>query len=111
MTFSEDSIKPIYIQISEWLEDEILKGNIKEEEQVLSTNQFAATYKINPSTAGKGLNILVEQGVIYKKRGIGMFVATGANKIIIKREKKNFIVPLLKIYFLRRKNLEYQRMR
>jgi Predicted transcriptional regulators len=90
MDFSDESIKPIYIQIAEWIEDEIIKGNLVEEEQVLSTNQFASLYKINPATAGKGINILVDQNILYKKRGIGMFVSTGAKKIIIEKKKEGF---------------------
>lgn len=90
MVFFENSIKPIYLQIAEWIEDEILKGNLQEEDQVLSTNQFASFYKINPATAGKGLNILVEQNILYKKRGIGMFVSKDARQIIIQKRKKSF---------------------
>ena len=99
MDFLQDSIKPIYIQIAEWLEDEILKGNIEEEEQVPSKNQFASIYKINPATANKGINILVDENILYKKRGIGMFVAAGAKKMILKKRKevfcKEFIDKLL----------------
>lgn len=90
MILKDESLKPIYIQISEWIEDEILKGHIKEEEQVLSTNQFASVYKINPATAGKGLNLLVDENILYKKRGIGMFVTAGAKEIIINKRKRNF---------------------
>ncbi|MDT8717932.1 GntR family transcriptional regulator [Clostridium sp. 19966] len=90
MEFSQDSIKPIYLQVAEWLEDEILKGNLKEEEQVLSKNQFASLYNINPATANKGINILVDENILYKKRGIGMFVAVGAKEIIISKRKEGF---------------------
>lgn len=96
MIFSEDSLKPIYIQIAEWIEDEILKGNIKEEDQVISTNQFAALYKINPATVGKGFNILVDQNIIYKKRGIGMFVSFGAKNLIIEKRKREFYSEFIK---------------
>lgn len=99
MDFSESSLKPIYQQIAEWIEDEILKENFLEEEQVLSTNQFATMYKINPATAGKGLNLLVEEKILYKKRGIGMFVSADAKKIIIDKRKnifyKDFMEKLL----------------
>ncbi|MFA9398433.1 MAG: GntR family transcriptional regulator [Clostridiaceae bacterium] len=91
MDFSNDSIKPIYMQISEWIEDEILKENIKEEQQILSKNQFASIYKINPATANKGINILAEEGILYKKRGIGMFVSIGARNKILTKRKKRFI--------------------
>jgi DNA-binding transcriptional regulator YhcF (GntR family) len=94
-----DSDKPIYLQIAESIEDDILQQVVAEEEQVLSTNQLATMYRINPATAAKGLNMLTSEGILYKKRGIGMFVATGAGvKIRSKRKTAfydNYIVPLL----------------
>jgi DNA-binding transcriptional regulator YhcF (GntR family) len=90
MKISEDDIKPIYLQIAEGIEDEILKGIIQEEDQVLSKNQFATIYHINPATANKGINTLVDEGILYKKRGVGMFVTTGARKQIIGKRKIKF---------------------
>lgn len=90
-----NSDKSIYIQISEAIENEILIGNLQEEEQAPSTNQFAKVYQINPATAGKGLNLLVEEEILYKKRGIGMFVALGAKKKILKKRQKNFFTEKL----------------
>ncbi|SDN70370.1 GntR family transcriptional regulator [Bacillus sp. OK048] len=86
-----DDGRPIFIQISERVEDDIIEGRITEESQVPSTNQFAAFYKINPATAAKGINLLVDEGILYKKRGIGMFVAEGAReKVIYKRTEQFF---------------------
>lgn len=85
-----NSDKSIYIQIAEAIENEILIGNLKEEDQAPSTNEFARVYQINPATAGKGLNILVDEGILYKKRGIGMFVAEGARKRIVKKRQSSF---------------------
>ncbi len=82
--------KSIYIQISEMIENDILRNIIEEEERVPSTNELAKLYVINPATAAKGINILVESGVLYKKRGIGMFVSTGAKEMIMKRRKNEF---------------------
>ncbi|MBL4938292.1 GntR family transcriptional regulator [Clostridium sp. YIM B02515] len=90
MKLSEDDIRPIYLQISEGIKDDILKGLLNEEDQVPSTNQLVSLYKINPATAAKGINTLVEEGIIYKKRGIGMFIASGAKSEIIKTRKKVF---------------------
>ena len=84
------SDKSIYVQIAESIENEILLGNLKEEDQAPSTNQFAKVYQINPATAGKGLNLLVEEGILYKKRGLGMFVAEGARKKILKKRQGIF---------------------
>ena len=75
--------KSIYLQISEMIEDEILRDIINEEEQVPSTTELSKFYKINPATAAKGINLLVDKDILYKKRGIGMFVQTGAKERIM----------------------------
>ena len=82
--------KSIYIQIKEMLERDILKDIILEEEKVPSTNELAKLYAINPATAAKGVNLLVDEGILYKKRGIGMFVAAGAKQSIVKKRKNRF---------------------
>ncbi|MCM1498039.1 MAG: GntR family transcriptional regulator [Clostridium sp.] len=91
MEIDESSLTPIFMQVARWLEEEILKDHIMEEEQVPSTNQFAAMYRINPATARKGFTLLTDEGILYKKRGIGMFVATGAKEKIQKKAKERFI--------------------
>jgi DNA-binding transcriptional regulator YhcF (GntR family) len=82
--------RPIFVQIAEHIENDILEGSLQESEQVPSTNQFAAFYKINPATAAKGVNVLVNEGILYKKRGIGMFVAEHAREKLIEKRKKTF---------------------
>ena len=82
--------RSIYLQIGEKIEDDILRGILLEEEQVPSTNELARAYAINPATAAKGINLLVDQGILYKKRGIGMFVAEGAKQQIIGKRKNSF---------------------
>lgn len=82
--------KSIYLQIAESIEDDIIRGVIEEETQVPSTNQMAVIYKINPATAGKGISLLVDKGILYKRRGIGMFVAAGARKKILEERKSSF---------------------
>lgn len=82
--------KSIYLQISEMLENDILRDILLEEERVPSTNELAKLYAINPATAAKGINILVEQEILYKKRGIGMFVKVGAKTKIKKRRQSEF---------------------
>lgn len=86
-----NSNKLLYIQIAEAIETEILINNLKANEQAPSTNQFASLYQINPATARKGLNLLVNEGILYKKRGLGMFVEEDARKkILIKRQDTFF---------------------
>ena len=81
--------KSIYLQIAEMIETDILRDILLEEERVPSTNELAKLYAINPATA-KGVNILVDEGVLYKKRGIGMFVSAGAKEAILSRRKNEF---------------------
>lgn len=82
--------RPIFIQIAEQIEDAILSGAFPEESQIPSTTEISISFKINPATALKGINILVDNGLVYKKRGIGMFVSTGAVKILREKRKKEF---------------------
>lgn len=89
MSFIDDD-RPIFAQVAERIENDIIEGILPAESQVPSTNQFAAFYKINPATAAKGVNLLVEQGILYKKRGIGMFVAEGAREQLLDKRKQQF---------------------
>lgn len=82
--------KSIYIQIKEMIESDILRDILLEEERVPSTNELAKLYAINPATAAKGINLLVDEGILYKKRGIGMFVTAGAKKQIMEKRKEHF---------------------
>ena len=82
--------KSIYIQISEMIENDILRDVLLEDERVPSTNELAKLYAINPATAAKGINILVDAGILYKKRGIGMFVSDGAKEVIRTNRKAQF---------------------
>ena len=88
--------EPIFIQISKAIEDEILSDSIKEEMQVPSTTELSKFYKINPATVLKGVNILVDKEIFFKKRGIGMFVSKGAKEIIKNGRKENFKEVYLK---------------
>ena len=98
MFINTDSNKPIYLQIAEGIEDAILSGVFKEESQIPSITEFSVNYKINPATALKGINLLVDTGIVYKKRGLGMFVNKGATEILRNKRKKqifeNYIRPL-----------------
>ena len=80
----------IYLQIGRMIETDILRGILLEEERAPSSNELAKRYTINPATAAKGLNLLVEEGILYKKRGIGMFVSPGATEKIRQRRKEEF---------------------
>ena len=97
--------KSIYIQISEMIENDILRDILLEEEKVPSTNDLAKIYTINPATAAKGVNILVDSGVLYKKRGIGLFVSAGAKKLIMKRRKAEFYENYVRAIVEEAKNL------
>ncbi|MBQ5673736.1 MAG: GntR family transcriptional regulator [Lachnospiraceae bacterium] len=87
--------KSIYLQISQMIETDILRGILLENERVPSTNELAKMYTINPATAAKGINILVDNGILFKKRGIGMFVSPGATTAIRDRRKQEFYTQRL----------------
>ncbi len=97
--------KSIYIQIKEMIESDILRDILLEEERVPSTNELAKLYAINPATAAKGVNLLVDEGILYKKRGIGMFVAKGAKEQIMKKKKEHFYDDYIKSLLAEARNL------
>ena len=82
--------RPIFLQIAEMIENDIVAGNLGEDSQVPSTNEFAAMYRINPATAAKGINLLVEDGILHKRRGIGMFVSSGARERLMEKRRARF---------------------
>ena len=85
-----DSQKPLFQSIAEWLEDAILSDIYKEGEQVPSIADISVQYNINPATAMKDVNMLVDAGLLQKKRGMGMFVSEGARKNLMARRQKQF---------------------
>ena len=107
MSFAEET--PIYLQIEEKIEDAILAGAFAEESQIPSTTEFSVNYKINPATAMKGINLLVDDGVVYKKRGLGMFVCPGAKEIILGKRKKDFFDSFVRTLLSEAKKLNMSR--
>jgi len=101
-----DSMKPLYVQIAEWLKGEILNENIKEEERIYSQYQLAEMFTINPATAAKGLNILADEAVVYKKRGLGMFVSSNAKQFIQTKRRDQILGRMIKELVMEAKRLE-----
>jgi GntR family transcriptional regulator len=93
-----DDGSPIYLQVAGLVESQIIDGTLAAGDQVPSTNEFAAFHRINPATAAKGVNLLVSKGILYKRRGIGMFVAdTARDQLLAERREhffQKFVVPL-----------------
>ncbi len=87
------------MQIKEKIEDQIFKGQLQEHEQIPSTTQMVHFYKVNHITISKGINLLVDEGIIYKKRGVGMFVAEGAKEQLVEQRKglfeSQYVLPLI----------------
>jgi len=94
-----DEGRALFLQIAESVEDAIIDGSLAEEAQAPSTNELASFHRINPATAAKGVNMLVDKGVLYKRRGIGMFVAPGARHLLLEERRSAFadryVEPLL----------------
>ncbi|MGC1185160.1 MAG: GntR family transcriptional regulator [Candidatus Dormiibacterota bacterium] len=85
-----DDGAPIFSQIAERLADEIAEGTLKEDDQVPSTNELAAYYRVNPATAAKGISVLADDGLVEKHRGIGMFVVKGARGRLLDARRARF---------------------
>jgi GntR family transcriptional regulator len=94
-----DEGTPLFAQVAERLAADIADGGLAEGERVPSTNELAAFYRINPATAAKGINVLADEGLLDKRRGIGMFVAAGARAALLARRRAGFtdryVQPLL----------------
>jgi len=90
-----DDSSPLFLQIAEQVEDSIVDGSLAEDAQAPSTNELAAFYRINPATAAKGLNLLVDKGVLEKRRGIGMFVTKGARAALLAERRAAFATRFL----------------
>lgn len=95
-----DERSPIYRQIADQISADVLSGELAADEQVMSTNQYAAFYRINPATAAKAFQLLVDEGVLYKRRGLGLFVAADAREMLQSRHRERFypdvIEPMLR---------------
>ncbi len=99
MKLNNQDQRPIYLQLQEGLENAILAGTYAEETQIPSTTELSRAFQINPATAGKGVNALVDEGFCYKKRGIGIFVKEGAREMLKKKRqaafKETYLFPLI----------------
>jgi len=100
-----DSTSPIYIQIAEWLQHEIIADRLQADEKVYSQYQLAELFNINPATAGKGLTILLEEQLLYKKRGLGMFVAVDAKDRILMKRRNETLTKMAQEIVLEAKRL------
>ena len=98
---------PIYIRIVEGIKDAILDKVLNEEEQIPSTTHLSKEYNINVATVNKAINVLVDEGLVYKKRGIGMFVKEGALNTLIKERRKVFKERYIKASLIEAKKLNY----
>ncbi|MEK4009440.1 GntR family transcriptional regulator [Paenibacillus sp. FSL H3-0333] len=95
MTITFDDNLPIFQQVAHIIEDDILNGTFQVDEQILSVAQFSQLFQINPATVVKGIGILVNEEILYKKRGLGMFVAADAKEKIQLKRRERFTKELL----------------
>ena len=91
-----DDTQPIYLQLANEIRQQIVEGHLAEGEQVMSTTQYAQQLRINPATAAKAFAELTATGVIYKKRGIGMFVAEGAREQLLEARRGTYFTEVLR---------------
>lgn len=90
-----DGRDPIYVQIADQIRQDVLRGDLQPEEQVMSTTQYATTFRINPATAAKAFAQLVDDGILYKRRGVGMFVAAGAPERLRAEGRESFFADVV----------------
>lgn len=90
MQFNFDGKTPLFQQVADEILEGIFNGSYEENTQIPSTTEISKSYKINPATILKGMNRLVAEGLIEKKRGLGMFVVSGAQQKILEYRKKKF---------------------
>ena len=105
MYINLDSTTPIYIQIAEWLQHEIVADRLQANDKVYSQYQLAELFNINPATAGKGLTLLFEEQLLYKKRGLGMFVTADAKERILTRRRNETLTKMAQTLVLEAKRL------
>jgi DNA-binding transcriptional regulator YhcF (GntR family) len=91
-----DGRDPIYRQIADQIRTDVVEGTLMEDEQVMSTTQYATTYRINPATAAKAFAELIDEGILYKKRGLGTFVAPGACERLLQERRDHFFTDRLR---------------
>lgn len=106
MVINGDGLSPIYVRIAQWLEDAIIDETLKEDARVYSQYQLAEMFNINPATAAKGLNILADEGTIYKKRGLGMFVSQKARVRIMEKRRGDAFNQLIRQLVIEAKKLD-----
>jgi len=91
--------EPLFVQVANFIEEQIISGALVEGAQAPSTNELAAFYRINPATAAKGINLLAQRSILYKQRGVGMFVAKGARGTLLEERRvtfsKTYVKPLV----------------
>lgn len=109
MNINFDNEKPIFQQIAEGIEDAVITGAFQEESQIPSITEISVQYKINPATALKGINILVDEDVVYKKRGVGMFVAKGAREKLRQKRRSTFFKSYIETMLAEADRLDFTR--
>lgn len=100
MNLNSNDLRPLYLQIAEGIEDDILKGILVEDAECYSQYQISRQFNINPATAAKGINVLVSEGMLYKVRGLGMHISKGAKAVIQKKRKHQFLNETLRTLVL-----------
>ena len=90
-----DDRAPIYRQIADQIRQDVVEGNLREDEQVMSTTQYATNFRINPATAAKAFTELIDEGVLYQKRGLGTFVRPGARERLLQHRRERYFEEVL----------------
>ncbi len=95
MHLDTSSNKPLYVQIAEGVEEDIMNNILVEGGRAYSQYQVSAEYNVNPATAAKGIKLLEQESILVKKRGLGMFVVEGAKAVIVEKRKNIFVTDII----------------
>lgn len=95
MRIDFENMKPVYVQIADMIADDIVSGKLKELEKCYSQVTISKEMGVNPATAAKGINLLVQKGILVKQRGLSMVVAEGARAVLVQARKEEVLVELV----------------
>lgn len=97
--------KPMFVQIVEMIEDDILSGTYNTDELIISTPQISKLMAVNPATAQRAISVLTDRGIIYKKRGVGMAVTGEAREKLLLERKAAFFEREVPVFICRAKKI------
>ncbi|MCD6181448.1 MAG: GntR family transcriptional regulator [Candidatus Cloacimonetes bacterium] len=104
-----DDAIPIYLQIKEEIEHSILTGALQEDQAIPSIRVMAQQYRLNPQTISNAIGELTKEDLLYKRRGVGMFVSPGAPRRLLAKKRKEYLTKDLRSTLKRGKSFQIEK--